>query len=284
MINRNSPARRLPLGGSLIAIFLLILFGVVFAGPFIWMILASLQGKSELLSYPPHLFPLRPTLENYYNVLVELPTLKMFGNSLLVASVTTMGSLIFCSMSSYAFAHLNFPGRDLLYSVVMLTMMIPFYVVLVPLFLVISWIGWVNNYLAVIIPFVMSPIATFMFRQYFIQLPREMIEAALVDGAGHMTIWWQIAMPLARPMLVTVGIFMFIFSWNSFIWPVVVLRTQEAWTLPVGLYSISLQAKWSANWGSTLAGATLFFAPMAIVYLFLQRQFIEGMLRSGLKA
>jgi multiple sugar transport system permease protein len=262
---------------------MLALFGIIFAGPFLWMVQASFQGKSELLGYPPHLLPWQPSLENYVSMLTELPTLTMFGNSVLIALVTTLMSVVFCSMGSYAFAHLRFPGRDVIYSIVMLTMMVPFYVVLVPLFLTISWMGLVNNHLAVIIPFVMNPIAAFMFRQYFIQLPHEMIEAALVDGADHMTIWWRIALPLARPMVVTAGIFMFIISWNSFIWPVVVLRTQEAWTLPVGLYSISLLARWTANWGSTLAAATLFFAPMAIAYVFLQRQFVEGMLRSGLK-
>ncbi len=262
---------------------LLLAFGLFFAMPFFWMVQASFQSPEELVTYPPRILPSKFTIENYVSIVTDLPTPHMFWNSIVVAVTTTLLSLVFCSMAGYAFAHVRFRGRDALYSIVLLTMMVPFYVVLIPLFLVVNSLGLINSRLGVIIPFIMSPVATFMFRQYFIQIPSELIEAATIDGANQITIWRRIAFPLSRPMLVTVGIFMFIASWNSFIWPLIVLRSQESWTLPVGLHSISLQAKWKANWGATLAGATMFFAPMAVIYLFLQRQFVEGMLRSGIR-
>ena len=262
---------------------LLLLFGLFFAAPFFWMVQASFQSPEELVTYPPRLLPSRFTIENYVTIVTDLPTPQMFWNSIVVAVSTTGLSLVFCSMAGYAFAHASFPGRTVLYAIVLFTMMVPFYVVLIPLFLLVTNLGLINSRLGVILPFVMSPVATFMFRQYFVQIPVELIEAAIIDGANHFTIWRRIAFPLSRPMLVTVGIFMFIFSWNSFIWPLIVLRNQDAWTLPVGLHSISLQARWKANWGATLAGATIFFAPMAVIYLFLQRQFVEGMLRSGIR-
>ena len=272
------PARGLISQGLMIVIALVMVF------PVIWMLSTSFTRESEILSAIPHVFPSHPTIENYRQLFTkseEFPVVRWFLNSLGIACAVTFLVLTVASTAAYAFARLHFKGRDTLFFVVLATMMIPGQVSLIPVFLIVQKLGLFNNYGGIILPGLAGAFGVFLLRQFFIQLPMELEEAAFLDGANHLTIFLKVILPLSKPALATLAIFTFIGSWNDFVWPLIVTNDVNMRTLPVGL-SI-FQGRYTLEYGLTMAAAAVTTVPMIVAFLIFQRRITEGIALQGLK-
>jgi multiple sugar transport system permease protein len=245
--------------------------------PFLWMVLGSVKTQGEILRRPPTWFPENPTGENFAQWFGPLDFGHFFANSLIVAVVTVLGNIVFCSMVGYALAKMEFPGKKALFVLVMVTLMVPGVVTFVPLFVMVSSLGLVNTYPALILPFITAPIGVFIMG-----IPDALLEAARLDGAGEWRIFSRIVMPLCGPPLATLGILTFLASWNNFLWPLVAAQTEEMYTLPVAL-SLYSTGQNATNYGLLLAGSVLVIAPIIVLFVFLQRWFIRGVATTGLK-
>ena len=250
--------------------------------PFLWMVLGSVKTQGEILRRPPTWFPENPTGENFAQWFGPLDFGHFFANSLIVAVVTVLGNIVFCSMVGYALAKMEFPGKKVLFILVMVTLMVPGVVTFVPLFVMVSSLGLVNTYPALILPFITAPIGVFLMRQFIMGIPDALLEAARLDGAGEWRIFSRIVMPLCGPPLATLGILTFLASWNNFLWPLVAAQTEEMYTLPVAL-SLYSTGQNATNYGLLLAGSVLVIAPIIVLFVFLQRWFIRGVATTGLK-
>ena len=250
--------------------------------PFLWMVLGSVKTQGEILRRPPTWFPENPTGENFAQWFGPLDFGHFFANSLIVAVVTVLGNIVFCSMVGYALAKMDFPGKKVLFLLVMVTLMVPGVVTFVPLFVMVSSLGLVNTYPALILPFITAPIGVFLMRQFILGIPDALLEAARLDGAGEWRIFSRIVMPLCGPPLATLGILTFLASWNNFLWPLVAAQTEEMYTLPVAL-SLYSTGQNATNYGLLLAGSVLVIAPIIVLFVFLQRWFIRGVATTGLK-
>ncbi|HEV7706650.1 MAG TPA: carbohydrate ABC transporter permease, partial [Asanoa sp.] len=213
---------------------------LVVVGPFVWMALSSLKPEGEIRSVPPTWLPETWTLDNFRDLFSRLDFPLYFFNSALVAVAVTAGNLLFCSLVGYALAKLHYPGKRVLFLAVLGMLMVPGMVTFVPQFVLVSNMGLTNSYAGLILPFLVGPFGVFLMRQFLQSIPDDLIEAARVDGAGEMRIFWRIVLPLCRPALATLGILTFLASWNNFLWPLVVASTEDKYTLPVALalYSI----------------------------------------------
>ena len=249
--------------------------------PFFWMISTSLKADEYVLSIPLQFIPRPLTFESYLRLTEIYPMPRMFWNSLVVAVLTTAGQLIVSAMAAYAFARIEFRGRNVLFVLYLATLMIPSQVTIIPLFILMRYLGWINTYPGLIIPGIFSAFGTFLLRQFFLTLPKELEEAAFIDGASRWTIFWRIIIPLSRPAMATLGVFAFMGSWNAFLWPLFIVRNEQLMTLPVGL--ATLHGRWLTQWNLVMAGAVITIIPMLIVYLFAQRYFVQGVVTTGLK-
>jgi multiple sugar transport system permease protein len=255
---------------------------VAVVAPFVWMVLGSFKGEGELRQVPPTWWPQSASLDNYTQLFSKLNFGQYFFNSIVVAAVVTAGNLIFCSMLGYAFAMLDFRGKRPLFLAVMATLMIPGVVTFVPLFVLVANAGLINSLPGLFLPFLVSPFGVFLMRQFILGLPRDLLDAGRVDGAGELRIFWRIILPLCGPALATLGILTFLGSWNNFLWPLVVGQTEDKYTLPVALALYSTGQN-STNYGLLLAGATVVILPILVVFLVFQKRFIEGIATTGLK-
>ncbi|WP_247041942.1 carbohydrate ABC transporter permease [Arthrobacter rhizosphaerae] len=260
----------------------LVLAGAGTVLPFVWMLLGSFKTQGELLRRPVTWWPQDPTLDNYVRWFTELHIDLFFMNSLLVAVVTVLGNLLFCSMVGYALAKMDFAGKRVLFLLVMVTLMVPGVVTFVPLFVMVSKLGLVNTYPALILPFLVSPLGVFLMRQFMMGIPDSLIEAARIDGAGELRTFTRIVMPLCGPPLATLGILTFLGSWNNFLWPLVAAQSEEKYTLPVAL-SLYSTGQNATDYGLLLAGAVLVIAPIVALFIALQRFFIQGVAATGIK-
>ncbi len=286
MIETTQPAKapgpsfRQRLGTGLT--YLLLLGGAaIMLVPFMWMVSTSLKANEFVLTMPPQFIPQPATLDSYRRLFDLFPIGRMFVNSLFVALAVALGQLVTCSMAAYAFSRMQFRGRDALFLVYLATLMIPFQVTITPLFILMSRLGWINTYQGLILPGVFSAFGTFLLRQAFLSITVEYEESAVLDGANPFTIYWRIILPLAKPALATLGVFAFMSSWNSFLWPLFVVRDELLMTLPVGL--ATLHGSWLTEWNLVMAGTLITVVPMAIVYLFGQKYLVRGFVTSGLK-
>ena len=268
--------------GRVLLYGLLTVLLVVVIAPFVWMILGSFKTQGELLQSPPTWWPETVTLDNYTQLFSRLNFKQYFFNSTVVAVCVTAGNLLFCSMLGYALAMLDFKGKKILFIVVMGTLMIPGVVTFVPLFVLVANIGLIDTLPGLILPFLAAPFGVFLMRQFFLGLPRDLLDAGRVDGAGELRIFRQIFLPLAGPALATLGILTFLGSWNNFLWPLVVAQSEDRYTLPVALALYSTGQN-STNYGLLLAGATVVIIPILVVFLIFQKRFIEGIATTGLK-
>ncbi|MDR6868632.1 multiple sugar transport system permease protein [Microbacterium resistens] len=250
--------------------------------PFVWMVLGSVKTQGEILQRPPTWWPENPTGANFAEWFGPLEFGRFFGNSLIVAVVTVLGNMVFCSMVGYALAKMDFPGKRTLFAIVMVTLMVPGVVTFVPLFVMVSGLGLVNTFPGLILPFITAPIGVFLMRQFMLGIPDALLEAARIDGAGEWRIFARIVMPLCGPPLATLGILTFLSSWNNFLWPLVAAQTQEMYTLPVAL-SLYSTGQNATDYGLLLAGSVLVIAPILLLFVFLQRWFIRGVATTGLK-
>ncbi len=250
--------------------------------PFVWMILGSFKGSAELRQLPPTWWPEAPTLDNYRQLFSEESFPRYFLNSLLVAICVTVGNLIFCSMVGYALAKLRFFGRDKLFLLVLGTLLVPGSVTLIPLFVLMSKLDLVDSPWAVILPAAAGPLGVFLMRQFMLAIPDDLLEAARVDGAGEFTIFWRIVLPLSTPALAALAIITFLPSWNALLWPLVVLTSQDNYTLPVAL-AIFSRGQFQADYGLLMAGSVVLVVPVIVVFMLLQRHFTESVAMTGIK-
>ena len=275
-----SPRPRLRLGD--VATYALLGVGtIIMLLPFAWMVSTSLKSGEATFVTPPQMIPVEPTLDNYTAVFDSVPMGQFLVNSIFVSVTSTALMVLFCAMSGYAFARISFPGRQVLFYAYLATLMIPQQVTLTPLFIIMTWLGWTNTYQALILPASFSAFGTFLMRQFFLRLPREVEEAAFMDGAGYVRIFFTIGLQLARPALATLAVFAFMASWNSFLWPLIVTSNQSMMTLPLGLSF--LQGRWATDWNVLMAGTVIGTLPIIAVYVFAQKYIIQGLSTTGLK-
>ena len=250
--------------------------------PFVWMVLGSFKTSSELRQVPPTWLPEHPTLDNFTSLFSRLSFGTYFTNSTLVAVAVTVGNLLFCSMVGYALAMLNFRGKKVIFALILGTLMIPGVVTFVPLFVLVANMGLVNTLPGLILPFLVGPFGVFLMRQFIMGLPKDLVEAARIDGAGEMKIFLRIILPLLGPAMATLGILTFLGSWNNFLWPLVVAQTNDSYTLPVALALYSTGQN-QTEYGLLMAGATVVVLPVLVVFLIFQRHFIQGIATTGIK-
>lgn len=284
-LNVAGSRRRRALGDVLVYL-VLIAVGISMAFPLFWMVSTSFKSVPELALLPPPLLPLHWTWANYPAAFARIPYLRMLANSAIVAVIATLGTVLTSTFAGFAFSRLRFPGRDRLFLLYLAVLMVPFPVTLVPLYLLMSAVGWVNTLTAVIAPSLVSAYNTFLCRQYMLSLPRELEDAARIDGAGPPRIYAHVILPLCGPVVAAMTIFAFLASWNSFIWPLIILSSPDQQTLPIGLTTIALAGTNYGGytpWTTLMAAATLGALPMIAVYLVAQRHFVEGIALTGVK-
>lgn len=282
-VRTDAPRRRRPFRPSRGVTYVALVVGLALTlAPFAWMALGSVKTQGELLQRPITWWPAEPTLENFERWLTDLGYGGFFLNSLVVAVVVVLGNLAFCSMVGYALAKMSFPGKRVLFLLVMVTLMVPGVVTLVPMFVLVSNLGLVNTYPGLILPFLAGPLGVFLMRQFMLGIPDALIEAARIDGAGELRVFARIVMPQCGPPLATLAILTFLGSWNNFLWPLVVAQREEMYTLPVALslYSVGTSQTY---YGLLLAGSVLVVAPILLLFLLLQRYFVQGIAMTGIK-
>jgi len=276
---RTAPAKRLTPG--LIILNVVMVFGAaVMFFPFLWTLITSISPGAGL-SATPSLIPENPSLGAYTELFDNTPFFRVVLNSLGLAVATTLLQLVTSSLAAYAFSRLEFRGRNLVFAIYLTTMMIPIQVLIVPLFVQMKQLGLVNTPLGVLLPGIASAFGVFLLRQAMNSVPRELDEAATLDGAGHFRIFGQVILPLMGPALATLSVFSFMSSWNSFLWPLIILRTPELKTLPLAL--AGLQGQYSTQWDVMMAGSVISIIPMLAIYFFAQKYIIQGVASSGLK-
>lgn len=274
--------RKRPAGLGLTA--LLVVGFVLLSAPFIWMTLASLKSAPELARQPPTWIPEHPTAQNYRDLTERLNMPRYFMNSAIVAGIVTVANLVFCSMLGYALAKLRFPGRNKIFGLVLATLMVPSTVLVIPLFALMSRLGLVNTYAALILPFAVGPFGVFLMRQFMLGVPDSLLEAGRIDGASEFFLFWRVALPLVTPGLATLGILTFLGSWNNFIWPLIVLNDEQLYTLPVALATFAIDPNRSqGSNGLLMAGSLVVVLPVIVVFIALQRYFVRGIALTGIK-
>lgn len=261
-------------------ILILIAFGMLF--PLFWLISTSLKSATEnIFSFPIKLLPEKPTLDNFKTVWQTYPFGKYLLNSTIVAILTVSLNLTFCSLAAYPLARLNFTGKNLIFSLVIATIMIPFQIVMIPLYILAVKLQLLNSYLGIIFPSIASAFGIFLLRQGFQGVPKELEEAARMDGCSELGLWWFVMIPAIRPSLVTLAIFVFIGSWSDFLWPLIILNNPDYYTLPIGV--ASLAGTFTLNWRFIAAGSVISMIPVLIFFLFVQRYIIPTDTGSGIK-
>jgi multiple sugar transport system permease protein len=253
--------------------------------PFMWMISTSLRPSGSAFSYPPQIFPTSWEFSNYELLFTLVPFGRYFLNTVIVTVFTVLGQVLICSMAAYAFARLRFIGRDTMFILYLATMMIPSQIILIPLYLLVYALGWINTYQGLIVPGISSVFGIFLLRQAFMGVPQDYQDAARIDGAREWTIYWKIFLPLNGPALATLGVFAFMGTWTELLWPLLIGRDQSMRTLEVGLAYFNSQttAFQQTNWPIVMAAAVVVMLPVLIIYIFAQRYFVQGIALSGVK-
>lgn len=263
---------------------LVVVGGVGTALPFIWMVLSSFKTNADIGRIPMHWLPAEWMPQNYAKVFEIMPFARFYLNSIIVGLLTTFGALLICSMAAYAFARIRFFGRDVMFMLILATIMIPWWVTLIPAYLVIRQLGWLNTYQGLAVPGMLNIMGIFLLRQFFRTIPPDIEDAAFVDGANRLQIYARIVLPMAKPALLTVGLMTLMGSWNSLVWPLVISQHVSMQTLPLGLAVLANLAGWVRHeTGALLAATFLSILPIMVIYMFLQQYFIRGLALSGLK-
>lgn len=247
--------------------------------PLIWMVSIAFKAPTEV--FQPHLFPKAPKLDNILYVLTEVPFVRYMLNSFFVSTVVTIVALFFHTMAGYALARLRFPGRETLFILMFSTFLVSLPVIIVPLFIEVRAIGMLNSYSGLIIPSIFNAFGIFLLRQFYLSIPRELEEAALLDGCGYWRIYRSIILPLSRPIVAALAILFFLANWNSFLWPLTVTSDDKLWMVQVGIANFHNQ--YAASWNYIMAASVIVAAPMLVVFVVFQRQIMESIKTSGLK-
>ena len=259
---------------SVIAFFMLI--------PLVWLVSTSFKSPSEdIFQFPPQLFPSQPTFENFVSVWQSNPFGRYLFNSTIVSVLTVAFNLLFCSLAAYPLARLNFKGREVIFSAIVATILIPFQIVMIPLYVLAVQLGLRNSYLGVIFPAIASAFGIFLLRQAFQGVPKELEEASRMDGCSDLGVWWHIMLPSIRPALVTLSIFVFIGSWSDFLWPLIVLDRPELYTLPLGV--ANLAGTFTLDWRLIAAGSVISIVPILLFFVAMQHYIVPSEAGSGVK-
>lgn len=262
-----------------------LVLGLVAVGmllPLVWLVSTSFKSPAEnIFAFPPQWWPQSPTLANFRTVWETNPFGQYLWNSTVVAGLTVILNLLTSALAAYPLARLDFRGRDTIFALVLATIMIPFQIVMIPLYILAVQLGLRNTYLGIIFPAIASAFGIFLLRQAFQGVPKELEEAARLDGCSELGLWWFVMIPAIRPALVTLAIFVFIGAWSDFLWPLIVLDQQELYTLPIGV--ATLAGTFSLDWRLIAAGSVISIVPVLIVFLLLQRYIMPSQASSGLK-
>ena len=257
-------------------------FALIMLLPLLWLVSTAFKGSTEnLFQFPPQFLPQTPTLGNFVKVWQSNPFGRYFFNSTLIAIVTVALNLLLCSLAAYPLARLNFKGRELLFSLIVSTILIPFQIVMIPLYILTVQLGLTNSYTGAIFPAVASAFGIFLMRQAFQSVPKELEEAARIDGCTELGIWWHIMIPSVRPALVTLAIFVFIGSWSDFLWPLLILDRPEYYTLPLGV--AKLAGSFSLDWRLIAAGSVISIVPVILFFVAAQKYIVPSETGSGVK-
>jgi multiple sugar transport system permease protein len=260
---------------------MLIVAGIVTLLPYAWMVSSSFKASGAIFSAVIELIPRHPILGNYAAAMTEEPVARALLNSSIMASGETIAVVLTSILTAYPFARLQFRGRDIVFLMVLGAMMIPSQVTMIPTFILMRWLGWIDTYQGLIVPRAVAPLGIFLMRQFLLTLPRELEEAALIDGCGRLRILFQILLPHLKPAAATLAIFTFTTSWNEFFWPLIVVQSSEMQTIQM-LIAAMKQAE-AVDWGVIMAVITLSVLPTMAIYILLQRYFVRGIALSGLK-
>jgi putative chitobiose transport system permease protein len=273
---------RLPLWKNLGIYLLLSAIALIMLLPLLWLVSTAFKSSTEdIFQFPPQLLPRQPTLQNFVKVWQTNPFGRYLFNSSLVAVLTVLLNLLVCSLAAYPLARLDFRGRDLIFALVVATILIPFQIVMIPLYILAVQLGLRNSYLGLIFPAIASAFGIFLLRQAFQGVPKELEEAARMDGCSEWGIWWFVMLPAIRPALLTLAIFVFIGSWSDFLWPLIILDRPEYYTLPLGV--AKLAGAFSLDWRLIAAGSVISIAPILMLFLFLQRYIVPSDVSTGVK-
>jgi multiple sugar transport system permease protein len=249
--------------------------------PFVWMIATSLKGPQEILSATPTFWPQAWRWENYVEAFRQVPFGRFYWNTIVVTVARTVGQLLIASVAAFAFARLRFPGRGILFVLVLAVMMMPGQVTLVPNYVLLKYFGWLDSYEGLIIPSLFSAFGVFLLRQFYMTIPQELFDSATLDGCNPLRSWWHVGLPLSRTALVAFGVLVIMWSWNDFLWPLIITNRTEMQMLSVGI--AYFQGQFVSNFAVMMAAATVATLPMVLVFLLAQRQLLEGITLSGLK-
>ena len=256
-----------------------LLLAVLTIFPLLWMLSISFKTPTEV--FQPNLIPNAPSWDNFVYVLTEVPFLRYLGNSLLVSAAVTVLALFFHTMAGYALARMRFPGRETIFIVIFSTFLVSLPVIIVPLFIMVRSMGLLNSYAGIIVPSIFNAFGIFLLRQYYLSLPRELEEAALIDGAGYWRIYWSVILPLSRPIIASLAILFFLANWNAFLWPLTVAGDDKLWVVQVGISNF--RSQYSASWNYIMAASTIVALPMLVLFVIFQRQIMDSIKTSGLK-
>ena len=283
----TAPPPRHSLGQVLLFVALAVL-GLLFTIPMIWAVLSALKTPQELAMFPPRVLPERPIWNNFIQVWSEVPFFSFLQNTLIVAILSVIGDILMAVLVAYGFSRFRFPGRDVLFLLVISTLLLPPEVTLIPQFIMFKWVGLLDTLTALIVPSYLatSAFSIFLMRQFFLTLPRDLDEAAMIDGAGSLRILWQILVPLAKPGITTVALFSFLFHWNDFIRPLIFLNSSEKFTLSLGLRFFQKSVTTGGGLPQDnllMAAAVMMTLPVMLLFFFSQRYFIQGSAMAGIK-
>ena len=265
---------------KILSYVLMTVIGIILIIPLLWMVFTSLKPMEEIVRYTPTFFPEKIVWENYLDTIAAFPFWRYARNTLFITVLVVIGNVLSNSFIAYGFAKLDFPGKKLMFALVLSTMMIPGFVTMIPQYVLFSKIGWVGTYFPLIVPsFFGNAFNIFLMRQFYLSINNELIEAAEIDGANHLYIWSHLMLPLTKPALITIAINSFNAAWNDFLGPLLYIQDQEKYTLQIGLQVFQNQA--TTQWNYLMAGATLVLIPTILLFFFAQRYFIEGMDLTG---
>lgn len=265
--------------------FVLIVCAITMLFPLLWLLSTSLKHPGKQFVFPPQLVPNPVHWQNYTDLFEIAPMGRYLWNSFEISVLSTLGVCLSSAIGAFAFARMRFRGREFLFVVLLLTMMIPFQVTVIPTFVIMRWLGWIDHHAALIVPnFFGSAFSVFLLRQFYRTIPQDLVDAATIDGAGFLRIFWEIFVPLGMPALATVAVFSFLGSWNDLFGPLIFLNSQDQMTVTLGLtYLRGRAGTGGGRWGIIMAGSLLGIIPMLVLYSFGQKYFVQGLARAGLK-
>ncbi len=261
--------------------FILLSGAVVMIFPFYWGFSTSFRSMREIFRNPFALFPHHPTLKNYVALFSQIPFARYLFNSFVVASLTTILQITTAVLSAYAFSRMDFKGKKIIFYVVLATIMIPSQLLMIPQYLVVAHLGWINTYQALIIPYAATAVSTFFLRQYFLTIPHELEDAAVIDGCNTFQILTKIVLPLSKSPILTIAIFSFMWSWNGYFWPLLVINEPQMRTVQLGLAVFRTQGGF--QWGEFMAGTVVATLPILVFYFLAQKRFVKSITLTGLK-